>query len=162
MEKEIAVSNTSSLIYIAKLNIFHLAKNMFKEIRVPEEVTKEIFVKTCPENIIIKKELENFLKEIKVKNIKNLPLEIGESSGISYCLESNIKTFLSDDKNARIIAESLELKVKGILGILLWNLKEKNINKLNCEELLKKLVKHGYYISSELYSEIIEQIRKEG
>ncbi len=161
MEKEIAVSNTSSLLYMAKLNIFHLVRNIFKEIRVPAQVIKEIFIKIYPENIIIKKELGNFLKEVKIKNLKDLPLEEGENSGISYCLENNIQTFLSEDKNARIIAESLGLKVKGVLGVLLWNLEHKNINKENCEELIKKLIEQGYYISSELYSEIIEQIKKE-
>lgn len=159
MEKEIVVSNTSSLIFIAKLNILHLAKNMFKEIKIPTEVIKEIFKKEVPENIIIS-ELRAFLKEVDVKEIKDLPLEKGERSGISYCLENNIKTFLSDDKSARKIAESLGLKVKGVLGILLWNLQHKNIDKKNCEELIRKLIRHGYYITTELYSEIINQIEK--
>lgn len=85
-------------------------------------------------------------------------MEEGENSGISYCLENNIQTFLSDDKNARMIAESLGLKAKGVLGVLLWNIEQKNIDKQNCEELIKKLIEQGYYISSELYSEIIERI----
>ena len=75
-------------------------------------------------------------------------------------MENNIKTFLSDDKSARKIAESLGLKVKGVLGILLWNLQHKNIDKKNCEELIRKLIQHGYYITTELYSEIINQIEK--
>lgn len=158
MEKEIAVANTNSLLYIVKLGIFQLVKKMFKEIRVTSNVLEEIFQKESIENIEIEKELKEFLKEVKVERIKELPLGEGEKSGISYCLENNIKTFLSDDKKARIAAESLGLKAKGVLGILLWNFENRNISKGELKTLIDQLIEKGYYMSIELYTEIMKAV----
>lgn len=159
-KKEIAVSNTSTLIFLSKINIFLFAKEIFAEIRVPKEVINEIFEKEVPENNLIRNELASkFLKEVETRELKNIPLELGEKSAISYCLEKNISLFLSDDKLARTIAESLGLKVKGILGIILANLKAKKLSKEKCEKLINELIEKEYYISSDLYSEIIKTIR---
>ena len=100
------ISNTSSIIYLGKLNIFYLAKNMFPQIMVPNEVIQEIFSKEQNENNIIKKEIEDkFIFIIEVKKIENFNLDKGEKAALSLCLEKNI-SFLSDDKKARKIAYS--------------------------------------------------------
>ena len=161
MEKETAVTNTNTLIFIAKLNIFNLAKNRFREIIITNEVKEELFIKESNENALIRKEIEsaNFLKEVKTKKIQSLMLENGEESAISCCLEGDIQIFLSEDKKARVIAESLGLKVNGVLGIILWNLQNKNINKEKAEDLLNKLKTYSYFFSANLYAELINLIR---
>tara|TARA_Y100000310_G_scaffold164768_1_gene164533 strand:- start:1387 stop:1869 length:483 start_codon:yes stop_codon:yes gene_type:complete len=157
--KQTVVSNTSTLIFLAKLDAYNLAKNRFPEILVPKQVLEEIFVKPTPEINIIKDNLTTFLQEIEVKNIKDLPLGDGERSAISYCLQNKYKLFLSDDKKARRIARSLGLETVGILGILLWNLENKKINKIKFMNLFNNLIKKKYYISSDLYSRIMELIK---
>ncbi|MDO8460304.1 MAG: DUF3368 domain-containing protein [Nanoarchaeota archaeon] len=159
MEKEV-VSNSSSIIFLAKLNIFDLARNVFSRIIVPKAVTKELFEKDSPENEIVKRELNNFLKESEVKNIKDFPLDEGEKAAISLCLEKNVGIFLSDDKKARRYAKSLGIKVIGILGILLDNIQEKKIDKKEFLRLLNKLIEKGYYISPALYAEVMKKIEE--
>ena len=155
MEKE-AVANSSSLIFLAKLDIFNLAKNILSKILVPTSVIKEVFEKDFPENNIIKKELDSFLIKLEVKEIKYFPLDEGEKAAISLCLEKNVKLFLSDDKKARIYARTLGIEVVGVIGILLYNLENNKINKKEFMELLNKLIGKGYYISPGLYAEIIK------
>ena len=157
---EEAVTNTSSLIFIAKLNIFKLAENIFSKILVPKQVIDELFAKNKPENNFIKKELQNFLKEIEIKNVRDFPLDAGEQAAISLCLEKNVKTFLSDDKKARTYARSLKLETIGTLGILLWNLNHKKITKDDFFVLFKKLIDNGYYLSPNLYSEVMKLIKE--
>lgn len=159
MEKEKAVADTSTLLYVTKLNIFHLTKNMFSQILVPEQVINEIFQKDSPENNLIEIELNKFLKIVNITEMKNIPTDIGEQSAISYCLKHNIKTFLSDDKNARIIAESFGLKAKGILGIFLWNFENKNIKNEECKNMIDKLIEKGFYISPQLYNQVIKTLK---
>ena len=160
MEKEKAVTNANTLIFIAKIGIFDLAKNMFSEIFITDEVFEEIFDKEDIENLKIEKELNAFLKKVSIENIKNLPIDKGEISAISYCLENNIKTFLSDDKKARITAESLGIKAKGILGIILDNLQKKKITNERAKVLIKKLIENGYYMALDLYDELISLIEE--
>ncbi len=154
---EEVVSNTSSLIFLAKLNIFHLAKNVFSKIFVPEKVINELFKKSFPENEIVRKELNNFLIIAKAKEIKELPLGLGERAAISLCLKKNIKNFLSEDKKARVYSRSLGLEPIGILGILFSNLKSKKISKKEFATLLNNWIKKGYYISPALYAEILKE-----
>lgn len=155
MEKEV-VANTSSLIFIAKLDIFNLAKNLFSRILVPKHVINEILEKDNPETLIIKRELKEFLKESGVKKIRNFSLGEGEKAAISLCLERKIKIFLSDDKKARNFARSLGLDTLGTLGILLWNLKHEKIAKDELLKILNKLIDNGFYISPKLYVEIMK------
>lgn len=157
MEKE-AVADSSFIIFLAKLDIFSLAKNIFHKILLPEEVINELFEKNSSENELIKIELTNFLVKSHVNNRKNLPLGDGEKATISLCLEKKINTILSDDKKARLYAKSLGINVMGILGLLLLNLKEEKINKKEFLELLNKLVSIGGYISPILYAEVIRTI----
>ena len=135
MEGEIAV-NTSSLVYIAKLDIFNLAKNMFSRFLVPKEVIEEIFEKEEIENNLIKKELNKFIKETDINKIRDFNIHKGEKAAISLCLEKG-HPFLSDDKKARKIANSLGIEVIGVLGILIWNLKRKKIEIEEYNELSK-------------------------
>ena len=157
MEKEV-VSNSSSLIFLAKLDIINLAKNLFSAILIPKQVFNEIFNKRMLENILLEKEVGKFLIVRNVKNVKDFSLDIGEQAAISLCLQEKKKTFLSDDKKARILARNLEIEVIGVLGILLWNLKNNKIKKDVCLNLLNKLMNKGYYMSPELYSDIFSEI----
>lgn len=159
MEEE-AVSNTTFLIYLSKLNIFNLAKNMFKNILVPAEVLNEFHAKNLPENIILVKELGGFLIEVVSDIDANISLDLGESAAISYCLKSKISTFLSDDRKARKIARNIGLNVKGILGVLLWNLENKKISRSECLNLFGRLINDGFYISVGLYNEVRDKMEE--
>ncbi|MBS3080132.1 DUF3368 domain-containing protein [Candidatus Pacearchaeota archaeon] len=149
------VSNISSIIFLAKLNIFHLVKNKFSKILVSKEVFDEISAKQSPETNVIKRELNNFIEIIKLKKIKELPLDYGERAAISLCLEKNLG-FLSDDKVARNYARSLGIEVIGVLGVIIWNFENKKLTKLETLKLINDLLKNDFYISANLYSEIID------
>lgn len=157
MEKEVVI-NTSSLIFIGKLKLFDLLKNIFDKVLVPKEVLGELLKKNSSEALYIKGELVNFLKEISVKKVHDFPLGKGEKSAISLCLERDIKIFLSDDKKARSFARSLKIDTIGVIGIVLKNLNQNKINKEEAKLLVDNLIKKGYYVTSELYSSLIKLI----
>lgn len=152
------VSNTSSIVFLAKLNIFYLAKNIFSKIIIPKEVFIEIMENPGYELNIIEKELDNFIQIAELKNIKELPIHLGEKAAISLCIEKNINKFLSDDKKARDYAESLDIEVIGILGIIIKNTKDKKLKKQDALKIINDLIKNDFYISSDLYLEIIKEI----
>jgi len=152
------VSNTSSIVFLAKLNIFYLAKNIFSKIIIPKEVFIEIMENPGYELNIIEKELDNFIQIAELKNIKELPIHLGEKAAISLCIEKNINKFLSDDKKTRDYAESLDIEVIGILGIIIKNTKDKKLKKQDALKIINDLIKNDFYISSDLYLEIIKEI----
>jgi|SRR3989339_1273761 len=157
MEKEV-VTNSSSIIFLAKLNLFHLAKNIFSRVYIPKEVISEIFAKKTPEVEIIKKEMGSFILELNTKKFLNIPVGLGEKSAISLCVEKNIGVFISDDKKARKFARSLGIETIGIIGIFLLNFKNNKISKKEAIDFLNKLIEAGYYLTSDLYKDIIQLI----
>ena len=128
---------------------------MFKNIYITESVFNEIFVKQRIETKIIEKNIGSFIKKIKVKKTLDSQLGLGERESISLCLQNKIKNFLSDDKKARRLAQSLNIKTIGILGVLLYNFKENKITKIQARSYLNKLIENDFYISTELYSKIL-------
>ncbi len=155
--EEKAVANTSSILFLAKLNRFNLLKNKFSEILIPKQVAEEIFDKNNAENLIIKKELGKFLKETEVGQIREFGIDKGERAAISLCIEKNIDIFISDDKKARKFARSIGIETIGMAGILLWNLENKKIGKGELIDLLDELIKKGYYISPSIYNILKEK-----
>ncbi|HLC53020.1 MAG TPA: hypothetical protein VJK03_00610 [Candidatus Nanoarchaeia archaeon] len=155
--KKEAVANATTLIYLSKLGIFHLARNLFSRIFIPSKVMEEITANNYPETLVLKKEISYFLKEVNA-NAQPFPIGEGERAAISYCLEKGIKLFLSDDKKARKFAYSLGLEAQGVLGIIFENLDKNKIKKDECRLLVQKLVNCNYYISSQLYAEVMKKI----
>lgn len=157
-QKEEAVADASSLIFLAKIDALHLAKNLFSCLYIPEEVMQEISKKKTAEFILLEREFSSFLKEAKVKEMREMPLDDGERATISYCLEKNILLCLMDDLKARRYAHSLGIKTIGVLGILLANFKIKILEKNEFLILLQKLIDNHYYMSPQIYVEVMKEL----
>jgi predicted nucleic acid-binding protein len=162
MVKKEAVSNTSTIIFASKINRLDLLKNIFKKIFVPFEVINELFKKESPENNVIKKEVGVLFNEVKVRKFLNIPIGIGERAAISYCIEKKVPIFMSDDKKARNFAESFNIQPIGILGIILVNLKNKFINVDEAKKIFQELIEKDFYVSSDIYAEMMKQIELVG
>jgi len=159
MEK--IISNASSLIFIGKTRIFSYVKNLYSKIFVPEEVIQEIFKHNKPENQIIEQEIKSdYIEKIKVKKIRDFPLNLGEKAALSLCFEKGISIFLSDDKNARAYAKSLGIKVIGVIGVILENLKLGKISKIEAKKTIDKLIENNLYTTPGLYAEVLKLIEE--
>jgi len=156
--KKEAVTNSSSIIFIAKLNKFNLMKNIFKEVLIPSEVVKELLQKESSENISIIHEMKGFLKETNPVKIVEYALGAGEKSAISLCLEKKGRFFISDDRKARGYARRMGIETIGVIGIILENLERSMIDKNEAKSLVNRLIKKGYYMSTLFYSRTMETI----
>lgn len=164
------ISNTSPLIYLAKLNKLELLKELFNKIIIPKEVFDEV-IKGKEEKYFDAIKIENAVKSgwIDVKEItigKELEefapeIDIGELSVIQLALRLKPEMILIDDASARAIAESFGFNVKGTLYILLKSFSKKMIDKKQIKILLNELVSVGFRISTELYVKVLEEIDKD-
>jgi len=156
------VSNSTPLIYLAKIGKLFLLRDFFKEVLIPEEVQKEVIDRgkeeNCPDAFIVEKALrEGWIKVEKVSVIKELQefgIDLGEAEAISLALKSKSE-ILVDQTHARIAAKALGLKPRGTIHVLLRALKK---GKLTYDEYLSSLedmVKSGFRLSSEIYLEAV-------
>lgn len=163
------VSNSSPLIYLAKLKKLELLKDLFKEITIPEEVYLEV-VKGKKEKYLDAVRIGNSIEKgwIKVKKIKIIKeierfsseIDLGELATINLALHLKAKLVLIDDASARTIAEIFGLNVKGILYVLLKTYEKKLIKRDETKEIINQLLFEGFRISQELYIELMKEIDK--
>lgn len=152
------ISNSSPLIFLAKINSLNLIKNLFNFIEIPEEVKKEILIKEKEGFISLEQAIkENWIKTVQLNKNIDYSLGKGENAAINLAKEKN-KSLMIDDSKAIKIAESLGIKTLRTTSLIFLALKKKLINKGEAIKLINKLIESGYYISPSIYTKIIERL----
>lgn len=152
------VSNSTVLIYLAKIGKLSLLEKLFKEVLIPEEVFNEVVIRgkeeQHPDAFIVEKAVENGW--IKVKKIEALGqleefgIDSGEAHAISLARSLGL-VVLIDQAHARIAAKALGLKPRGTVFVLFAALRKKLITPKEYLNLLEELVKSGFRMSDEVY-----------
>ncbi len=164
------VSNSSPLIFLAKLALFDPVKKLYPTILIPTEVHEEVIVHGKKEGfsevLVLEKHLkEGYLKvvDVKEKSTKNVPsgLHLGEVRAIQLCLEQKLKTILLDDKEAIAYARILGLEPIRTTRLLLELVKQKQLSKEQFTHALVRLSREGYFISLDVYTYLLEEVEKQ-
>ena len=114
-------------------------KELYGKVFITEEVSKE-FGKTVPDWIEVRKVSDN--KYLKL--MKNF-VDLGEASTIALAVETDDIVNILDDLKARKLAQKLNLKITGTIGVLVKARKRNIIT--STQEVLNKLRNEGFRIS---------------
>jgi len=157
------ISNSSPLIHLSKINQLHILEELFEEIIVPEAVYDECVVEGGDRRDA--KHIENAdwidVKSIKKENVHLKraflkDIDEGESEAIVLALQESAELILLDEYDARELARSYDLKITGVIGLLLKAKKEKKIKDVS--KHLNKLKSTGFWIDDELYNKILKKL----
>ena len=159
----LVVSNTSPILNLALIDRLALMREQFTTVTTPKGVLEELRV---GENLPGSKKILDALdaKWLQVEEIQDSAmlrilkreLDAGEAEAMALALENSAKWVLLDESEARRIAKNLELKVTGVLGILLRACRQKRISSLRTEmERLRENA--GFYISDRLFEDLLKQ-----
>ena len=158
MHKQSLVCDTSLLLYLGRMENENLLHALFKKVYVTEQVALELDVGRLLQSDTINPRLFDWITLVSISQgkINTLPpnrLGIGEQSVIAYAkMHANCVAGL-DDRQARILAEHLGLKVVGVIGILL---KAKRAGLLSSvRPFLEAAQAHGFRMAKELYEEAV-------
>ena len=162
------ISNTSPLLYLAKLGKLELLKILFNRVVIAEEVYKEVVVRGKERGFIdalaVEKAINDGWIEVReigyLKNVEKYASEIdaGELETIQLAHELRASVVLIDDAPARIIAQNLNLSVRGTLYVIVKSYKKKLTSKIETKDLLSRLISLGFRISPELYGKVLSEI----
>lgn len=124
MTKPDLVSNTSPLLYLGRLGQINLLPALFETVTVPHQVVIELDAGRLlrPDTIDPRTFTWITIVAVPQTTIDNLPvnqLGQGERAAIAYAHLSPGLTVALDDRQARLLAEQLALRIVGTLGILL-------------------------------------------
>ncbi len=161
------VSNSTVLIYLAKIGKLNLLKELFGEVLIPAEVFTEVVMRgkeqQQPDAFIVESAVEEGWIHVKnieiIGKLKEFGIDPGEAQAISLA-KSLDAPILLDQTHARIAAKGLGLKPRGTIFVLLAALRKKFLTYEEYQDSLEELVKAGFRMSDEIYLEAVRMGRK--
>ncbi len=162
-----AVVDSSSLIFAYRVEkLLELLKTRFKGLLLPRSVYEEVVTEgkklgKAEANLIEEEIKKGFLKVKKPgKLIEAEHLGSGEIEAISLAHQEGLPLII-DDRRARILGTSLKIKVIPISSFILWGVKKGVLTPGRSREVLRELVKAGYWLKSDVYLTLIEAMESE-
>ena len=151
-----AISNSTPLIVLAKINRLDLLKDYFGEIYIPEEVYDEVVRRGGNQAGSSEVASCNWIKVEPVKNrmaveTLSLSLDKGEAEAIVLSREKD-SLLIIDDGAGRKTAELLGVKITGTVGVLLLASMD---GRLDLRKTMDELKSVGFRLSETQYKRIL-------
>ena len=143
------ISDTTCLVLLEKIGELELLKKLYQEITITTTIFEE-FKKPVPKWIKIQDPRNNnyFLSLSEM-------VDPGEASAIALSIEIENSILILDDLKARKLANELQLKYTGTIGILLLAKNKGLINDFN--RLIEKIQETNFRLSNA----ILERLKSE-
>jgi uncharacterized protein len=153
----LVVSDTSAISNLIQVELLDILHQLFGEIIISNAVYEEL------SEIDSQKLYIDNLSWIHIETVKNQDfvhelendLDKGESESIALAIEFNADFLIIDELKGRKIAESLGIKIVGLLGSLL-KAKEKGYLQTIAPILEKLSIQAGFHINPQLRAHILK------
>lgn len=154
----IVISDTSSVSNLIQIGIVDILEKIYKKIIITPGVYAEISRLTVQKKIIdqadwieiIEPKDKGFVKELM------LDLDLGESESIALAKELNADYLIIDEFLGRQKAEKFDIKITGLLGILILAKKSKIIKKV--KPYIDELVLNGFRLNKTLIEKVLRGV----
>ena len=161
------VSNSTVLIYLAKIGKLNLLKELFGEVFIPGEVFDEVVIRgkehQHPDAFIVESAVEEgwiHIKDIEaIVELEDFGIDPGEAHAISLAKSLEVPVLL-DQTHARNAAKAFGFKPRGTIFVLLAALRKKLLTSENYQDSLEDLVKAGFRMSDVVYLEAVRLGRR--
>jgi predicted nucleic acid-binding protein len=157
----IVVADAGPIIHLSLIGHLDLIPALFGRVVVPRRVYEEVVRSEggMPGSDELRNATWADLHEGDVRpelvRLLESHLDFGEAAAIALALDLGADMVLSDDRQARLAAERLELRVRGTLGILLEARRQGRIPEL--APLLNELRSKGVWLSGKLIEGVLRE-----
>jgi len=154
----VVISDTSAITNLLQIGQLDLLRLLYGKILISPSVQRELYQYADQSEQIEKlvwievKYPEN--QKLVQKMLKDL--DLGESESIALALQENADFLIIDEQLGRKIANSLNLKVVGILGVLI--LAKKRGLLIEIRTSLESLIKIGFRLNQNLINSVLKQL----
>lgn len=146
---EIIISDTSCLILLGKIDELDLLHRLCEKVYITPTI-KEEYGEELPDWLKVKAP-----ENTQYQNLLEMDLDAGEASAIALSLETDQSILIVDDLKGRKVAERLQLKYSGTLGLLL---RAKQTGVLTVlRPVLAKMRETNFRFSESLLEYLLEQ-----
>jgi predicted nucleic acid-binding protein len=138
------VSDSTTLIILFDTKKIDLLGNLFEKIYIPRAVLKEINRKKTVN-------LPDYFEVCEVEPFEELKLILdeGESEAITLAVNKKLPLII-DEKKGRKIAKNYNVKIIGLIGILILNVQKGYLNKNEALSFLEYINDRGFRVSEKL------------
>lgn len=161
----IIVSDTSPITNLAAIQTLDLLRSLYQSIIIPVAVYNELAQTSSKKEVPGSTEVKTYswIQTRQVKNfqkvneilVTNSNIHLGEAEAIMLALELKADLLLMDERRGRALAMNYQLKVTGLLGVLLQAKKQGEI--IVVKPLLDQLINDAeFWINSQLYQEFLQ------
>ncbi|MBW8050508.1 MAG: DUF3368 domain-containing protein [Cytophagales bacterium] len=153
---KIVIADTGALISLGLTGHIYLIDKIFGDFYIANAVWEELQRYDNPDfdkSLLV--QLKKRVESIKSKNHLSVIMDYGESESIILYEELKADYLLIDDNRARIIAESLDVKCIGSIGLLI-KAKQKGLLS-DLKPIFEKWIITGRYFSKKLLNKILLQ-----
>lgn len=157
---ELAITNASPLIYLARTNLLHLLQLAAPEVLVPQAVAAEIEARGPSDPAARALAETPWLRQVEAPRI---PEEVlvwdlgpGESAVIAWALSHPDCLAIIDDLEGRRCAETLGVRLRGTLGLVLRGRRQNVI--AEARPVLQTLRAAGMYLSDRIVDTALAEI----
>jgi len=163
---ERAVSNSSPLIWLAKINRLSLLRLLFGEVAIPGKVKMETASGQSADSLSIKEAVEEGWVKVSEEEDEGLASALAKVSGIhmgeaeAILLARRLDArLLVDERGASATAQVFGVRSLGTVGVLLLALAEEQLSLDEFEECLDLLIATGFWLTVDVYKRAMEEAR---
>ena len=166
------VSNSSPLIYLAKVSRLNLLKKVYGKVWIPEAVFDEAITQgkilKITDAAILEEAVGRWIFKERIKPEtdskyafldENDRIGQGEKQALRLCKQLNADIFIVDDKEARRVARILKIRPMGTCGILILAFRKGLISATEVEQILGDLIEAKFRIDSTVYRLVIKELK---
>ena len=163
------IADASILIHLSAIGRFHLLKEIFEAIIIPEGVYTEVVVEgwglagsleTSEATRAGFIRVNRVIDKEKVKELsERYKVSTTNAEVIQLSKELNAEIVLANEEEVRDAAQEAGFQVKGCLGILVDSVKNKIISPWQAIQDIDNLVTSGYRISEDIIKRLKESLR---
>ena len=165
----IAIVNSSPLIYLGKLGLLDLLRQLFDQVITVDSVKKEVLDPSASEYAVLYSAFSDWLivseipKSSILTKLDDMGLHQGEADAILLAYhtkeQKSDSVIVIDDLAARDVARTLGLNVTGTVGIILRASKNGLLTRKESRAKIRYLVEEtSFWLSAALYSKVVSDL----
>ena len=153
MPEKIIIADTTCLISLSRIRRLNILKDLYSEIFITSIIKNEYAEQLPPWIKIMDPKNDESVKLIGIN------LDQGESTAIALAMENENSLLIIDERKGRRIAKSLNLKIIGLLGIII---KAKQLDYIDSvKDIIADLEAVEFRISESLKNTILKLANEE-
>jgi hypothetical protein len=172
MSDRTAVSDSTPLIYLARIGRLEILRKVYGRVIIPRAVYEEVVQKGkergLPDAYIVERTTDDWLEVLEVDPEtekeygfvdSNPGLGRGEREAIKLCKQVKASFFIADDREARRAAGILNITTAGTCGTVIQGHRMGFCSNREAKEIIDDLVGEGLRIGTMVYRRVLEELR---